>query len=199
MFTGIVQTTGVITQLTRRKTGVGLKIRSKKNLSLKIGASLSINGCCLTVVKRSGREFNFDLSEETLRKTTFGVLKPGDQVNLEPALTLRDPLGGHFVLGHVDGLGRIMQIKKGAASWVYRIQYPANLAPYLIEKGSIALDGISLTVCELRQRHFKVFIIPHTLTETTLPDRRAGDWVNLEADVLGKYLARLVGLKMGKS
>lgn len=157
------------------------------------GESIAVNGCCLTVVSCKNRLLEFDLSEETLRRTAlsrFGQSQEPVLVNLERSLKPSDRLGGHFVLGHVDGVGRIGAIRSLAGSVVYTIGYPKRFARWLIEKGSIAVDGISLTVCGLKNSSFQVHIIPETLKKTHLSTLKKGDPVNLEFDVLGKYAER---------
>jgi riboflavin synthase len=156
---------------------------------LAVGESIAVTGACLTVTTRHGRRFALDVSPETLGRTTLGRLKPGGRVNLERALRLGDRLGGHVVLGHVDGRGRLEAVRPHG-SWVdYRFSAPRALAPYLVEKGSIAVDGVSLTVFACRGTAFTVALIPHTLARTTLGGLQPGDRVNLEADVLLKQIA----------
>ena len=151
-----------------------------------------MNGACLTVVARRGTRFVVDVSPETLRRTTLGRLEPGARVNLERALRVGDRLGGHFVQGHVDGVGRLRTIRPDADWNLYEFEAPRSLARYLIEKGSIAVDGVSLTIFGCKNATFTVALIPHTLKETTLAERRPGDGVNLEADVLVKHIASLL-------
>jgi len=151
-----------------------------------------VNGACLTVVGRRGARFAVDVSPETLRRTTLGALEPGARVNLERALRVGDRLGGHFVQGHVDGVGRLRTIRPDADWHLYEFEAPAGLAPYLVEKGSIAVEGVSLTVFACNRSRFTVALIPHTLKVTTLGDRQPGDSVNLEADVLMKHVASLL-------
>ena len=151
-----------------------------------------MNGACLTVTARRATRFTVDISPETLRRTTLGRLVPGTRVNLERALRLGDRLGGHVVQGHVDGVGRLEAIRPNGDWLAYRFSAPRALAPYLVEKGSIAVDGVSLTVYACRGGSFTVALIPHTLAETTLGARKPGDRVNLEADVLLKHIATMV-------
>ena len=151
-----------------------------------------MNGACLTVTASRGSRFTVDLSPETLHRTPLGRLVPGTRVNLERALRVGDRLGGHLVLGHVDGVGRLEAIRPTGDWLAYRFRAPRTLVPYLLEKGSIAVDGVSLTVFACRGGTFTVALIPHTLTETTLGERRPGDAVNLEADVLLKHIAAMV-------
>lgn len=160
------------------------------------GDSIAVNGCCLTVVSRRGRGarrvLEFDLLEETWRRTSFAALQPGDPVNLERSLRVGDRLGGHFVTGHVDGTGRIVRWERAGADHVLDIAPPPALLPLLAEKGSIAVDGISLTVAAVTAQTFRVWIIPHTHAVTNLRVRRVGDRVNLEADLIARHVARLV-------
>ena len=151
-----------------------------------------MNGACLTVTQRSGRRFTVDVSPETLRRTTLRSLTPGTRVNLERALRVGDRLGGHIVQGHVDGVGRLEAITPDGEWLTFRFRAPRPLAPYLVEKGSIAVDGVSLTVFACRHATFTVALIPHTLAESTLGERKPGDRVNLEADVLLKHIAAMV-------
>lgn len=191
MFTGLIEGTGRILKWQSNATGGRLYIAPHKKLSgIKIGESIAINGCCLTVVAFKKNTLEFDVSDETLRKTALGTYQAGDTVNLERAMRATARFGGHFVLGHVDGVGKIKSVREGAGSVVYAISYPKVFGRLLIEKGSVAIDGISLTVCDLTDNSFKVYIIPHTLKETNLGTRLKGDAVNLEFDVLGKYATK---------
>ena len=193
MFTGIVETTGRVAQRARRGPGARLTIAGARGLSrLALGESIAVNGACLTVSARRGRLFAVDVSPETLRRTTLGRLVPRARVNLERALRVGDRLGGHVVLGHVDGVGTLDAIRPDADWTEYRFSAPASLARYLVEKGSIAVDGVSLTVFACRGRRFTVALIPHTLARTTLGERRPGDPVNLEADVLMKHVEAMI-------
>ena len=151
-----------------------------------------MNGACLTVTGRRDRSFTLDVSPETLRRTTLGDLSTGARVNLERALRMGDRMGGHIVLGHVDGVGRLESIRRDGEWLLYRFRAPRLLTPYLVEKGSIAVDGVSLTVFACRGPSFTVALIPHTLAGTTLGERKPGDRVNLEADVLLKQIERML-------
>ena len=157
-----------------------------------------MNGACLTVVERRGLRFTVDVSPETLHRTTLGRLAPGSRVNLERALRVGDRLGGHVVLGHVDGMGRLESIRPTGDWLAYRFRTPRALEPYLVEKGSIAVDGVSLTVFACRNGSFTVALIPHTLAQTTLGELKPGDPVNLEADVLLKHIATMVQTRSGR-
>lgn len=199
MFTGIVATTGRVERLERRDRGARLTVATPRPLPrLAVGESIAVNGACLTVMAPRGRRFSVDVSPETLRRTTLGGLAPGARVNLERALRMGDRLGGHIVLGHVDGVGRVRAIRPEGEWLLYRFTAPPALAPYLVEKGSIAVDGVSLTVFACRGNAFTVALIPHTLAETTLGTRRPGDRVNLEADVLLKHIARMLRDRGGR-
>lgn len=193
MFTGIIQSTGRIERMTPRGGGVRLTLAPKKRFArLALGESIAVNGACLTVTSLLGARFTVDASPETLRRTTFGRLERGARVNLERSLRLGDRLGGHIVQGHVDGVGSVDAITPEGDWVLYRFKAPAALRPYLVEKGSIAVDGVSLTVFGLKGGTFTVALIPHTLKETTLGDRVPGDPVNLEADVLLKQIAAML-------
>ena len=161
---------------------------------MKIGASLAVNGVCLTVVAKTVRRVTVDISPETMKRTNLTALKVGDPVNLERPLRLNDRLGGHLVTGHVDGVGVLQKIKKQGKFTFYSIKVPPSLRRFLVPKGSVAVDGISLTVNDCGQRHFSVAVIPHTLRRTNLRPRRLGDKVNVETDLIGKYIQRLVPL-----
>ncbi len=158
------------------------------------GDSVSVNGVCLTVTKPAG-DISFDISPETMRRTNLGELKIGDRVNLERALRLSDRLGGHIVTGHVDGVGTIRGKSPVGEYIFYTFESPAEILKYIVKKGSIAVDGISLTVVELDSSSFSVAIIPHTLTATNISDKRVGDKVNLEVDIIGKYVEKFLSKK----
>ena len=197
MFTGIVEESGEVVKIGHTAVGIRLEILTRKvGGGLKIGDSLAVNGCCLTVVSRhknqKGTILAFDLLQETWSRTSFEALKAGNKINLERALSAQGRLGGHFVTGHVDGVGIIKDIRTSGADRLVRISAPVAVLPYLIYKGSISLDGISLTVANVTQRSFRVWIIPHTWSVTNLAQRIVGDRVNLEGDLLGKYVARFL-------
>jgi riboflavin synthase len=187
MFTGIVTGTGRVLSLSRRAGGARLcVIPPRGEKPFRRGESVSVSGVCLTALS-AGRRFEADLSSETLARTSLGLLRPGDLVNLERALRWGDRLSGHFVLGHVDAVARIRAIRKAGAGRVYRFAIPRGLARYVVEKGSVALDGVSLTVARRRPGEFDVAVIPETLRKTTLAQRRSGEVVNFEADVFARY------------
>lgn len=164
----------------------------------KIGDSVAVSGVCLTVTRLDGGAAAFDLSGETLSRTTLGQLKAGDAVNLERALRADSRMGGHFVQGHVDGVGKIRGIERSRAGWTFEFEAPQGLLAQIVEKGSVAVDGISLTAASLTARGFTVAVIPHTFENTTLGKKKTGDAVNVEADILGKYVRQfLQGAKPG--
>jgi riboflavin synthase len=194
MFTGIVKAVGSVRGLVPRGGDLRLRLHAG-GLDLaaaQIGDSIAVNGVCLTAVELDVDGFAADVSRETLNHTTLGALVDGSRVNLEPALTLATPLGGHLVSGHVDGLGRMVSMQEDARSWRMGIEVPPELARYVARKGSICLDGISLTVNEVRGARFGVNIVPHTLEATNLGDRRPGDSLNVEVDIVARYLERLL-------
>ncbi|TAN06078.1 MAG: riboflavin synthase [Rhodanobacteraceae bacterium] len=193
MFTGIVQAAGRIARLEPRGGDVRLEVTAYgiDPADIALGDSISVSGCCLTVVAREGDTLAFDVSNETLSLTTLGGLHAGDRVNLEKALRLSDRLGGHLVSGHVDGVGSIVAIAPDARSQRWTLEAPAALARYIAAKGSICVDGVSLTVNAVDGRRFDVNLIPHTVEVTTFAERRVGDRVNLEADILARYVERL--------
>jgi len=196
MFTGIIEHLGTIGALTRHKNGARLKINlpdaNSVAAEIKIGASIAVNGCCLTVVESGKRFFAADLSPETLRRTSFGKLAGGRVVNLELPIRAGAPLGGHFVQGHVDGMGRVERLKaEGENRWL-GVRVPEHLRRYVAEKGSLAVDGISLTVARWNDGAAEFAVIPHTYANTNLRQISAGDSLNLECDVLAKYVESLM-------
>lgn len=193
MFTGIIEEMGIVKSI---KSKV-ITIEANKIFDdLKLGDSVAVNGTCLTVSSFEGKVspkiFNADITSETLSRTNLGDLKSGFKVNLERALTLNGRLGGHIVSGHIDGVGIIKNISKNAEDIELTIEVPPNLMKYIIEKGSVAVDGISLTVAKVNKNYFSVAIIPHTLKETILYYKKAGDKVNIENDIIGKYVEKLL-------
>jgi riboflavin synthase len=195
VFTGIVEELGVVRALRLLPESGQLTLEGKKVLNgTQIGDSIAVNGVCLTVIRQSEREFTVDVMAETLAKTNLSELKSGSRVNLERALQLQTRLGGHLVSGHVDGVGSIRRIAPWGIAQVYEITTPATLLPYMLPKGSIAIDGISLTIIDVETDYFTVSLIPHTFEETTLGLKGIGAGVNLETDLIGKYVARLMGL-----
>jgi riboflavin synthase len=192
MFTGLVQGVGRV--LSRDGKTFSIEVPQPFLAEpISIGESIAVNGCCLTVVAIEEHAVCFDLSEETLARTTFGSLDLGAPVNLERSLRVGDRLGGHFVQGHVDVRGKLEAAEETDGGWVYRFHAPLEFDRLLIDKGSIAVDGISLTVVSPKDGRFDAWIIPHTLDATNLVFLKAGDEVNLEFDVLAKYVAKLIG------
>jgi riboflavin synthase len=185
MFTGIVEERGRVRSLEGGRLVVDCRTVGDDTA---VGESVAVNGVCLTVVGAAPGELLFDLAPETLSRTTLSRLRPGDPVNLERPLTLATRLGGHLVQGHVDGVGTVRTIAGNGQGARLRIALPERLRPYVVEKGSVAVDGVSLTVAAADEEAFEVALVPHTLEVTTLGDRRPGDEVNLEADVLAKYV-----------
>jgi riboflavin synthase len=191
MFTGIVKGTGMVTSVLKSKSGAETVIRvrlGKFGRGLKRGDSVCINGACLTATKLSKDDAEFQMIAETIRRTNLGLLKPGEMVNIERSLRVGDRLEGHFVLGHVDGTGIIENIRKRASETIIWIKLDKGLAKLLVPKGSIAVDGISLTVVGVEPDRISISLIPHTLKVTTLGVKRRGDRVNIETDMLGKYV-----------
>jgi riboflavin synthase len=193
MFTGIVEETGTIRSLSKFGDGLEITIAAKKVLpGLKIDNSICVNGVCLTVVKRSASAFMIQAVKETLSKTNLGGLKKGSTVNLERSVRLNDRLGGHMVQGHVDTTGIVTKIVTLETSWMFTIAFPKEFRKYLIPVGSVTVDGTSLTVAELKRSEFTVAIIPYTHQHTVFGSYAKGDLVNLEFDIIGKYLESLV-------
>lgn len=194
MFTGIIEELGQIRAVTRQAVSARLVVGAGKVMeNLRVGDSVAVNGVCLTVASLQDKGFAADVMAETLAKTNLGELAIGDRVNLERALRLGDRLGGHLVTGHIDGVGRILRKEKQEIAWVFTIAAPQEVARYLIKKGSVAVDGISLTVVEAWEEGFTVSVIPHTAAVTTLGFKGPGDTVNLEADLIGKYVEKFLG------
>ncbi len=201
MFTGLVEEKGIIRSLTRSGRSIIFTVQGDKTVKgLRIDHSIAIDGVCLTVIKRKSHTFDVQAVEETLKKTTLGKIVIGDRVNLERPLLPSDRLGGHFVLGHVDGLGKVVSIDVLKSSSVFWIQVPRRFVHHLVPVGSIAVNGVSLTMAEVKSCTFAVSIIPHTLEVTTFGRLHRGDKVNLEFDILGKYVERMMkaGVKRPK-
>ena len=197
MFTGLIQDIGVVERvIPGGMTDVWIRTTLGAQ-DFALGESIAVDGACLTVVERAGDAFRVQAAPETLRRTTLGARTPGARVNLERALALGDRLGGHLVSGHVDAVSEVLETRAEGGSWVMHFQLAADIAPYFIEKGSVAIDGISLTVNSVGADRFGVQLIPETQERTTLRSRRVGERVNLEADMIGKYVARLVSLRQG--
>lgn len=197
MFTGIVQEAGVVERIRPTANSIELTVRTEKcGRGLKIGDSLAVNGCCLTVVKLASRGKSrlaqFDLLQETWRRTNLQFASPGSLVNLERPLRANAELGGHFVTGHIDDIGKITRWERTGQDHVLDIAAPAEVMRYVVLKGSIAVDGISLTVAGVNKKGFRIWIIPHTYENTALRERKVGDAVDLEADLLGKYVEKFI-------
>ncbi len=189
----MIEELGAIVDIQHGSNSAYLTIRGQKVLDkVKLGDSIAVNGICLTVVKYDTNKFSVEVMDETLKKTNLGQLRAGDLVNLERALSLGDRLGGHLVSGHIDGVGIIVSIEKVDIAHIYTIAGPREVLDYVINKGSIAIDGISLTVTNCNSSNFSVSLIPHTANVTTLGTKKPGDKVNLEADMIGKYVAKFV-------
>ncbi len=194
MFTGLVLGLGYVSEIARRDGGARLSIDAGAlPLDAALGDSISVNGTCLTVVAIRGNALSFDLSDETLRSSNLGLLRVRDRVNLEPSLRPNTKMGGHFVTGHIDGVGKIQSKKLTGDVYTIVIGVDPKIAGYLVEKGSVAVDGISLTVVEVMRESFSIVIIPHTASLTTIGLKTAGDTVNVEVDILGKYVAKFLG------
>ncbi|MGI6294887.1 MAG: riboflavin synthase [Armatimonadota bacterium] len=197
MFTGLIEEMGTVRSLARGAVGKLVVTCEKTAAEIAVGDSVAVNGACLTATSINGSEVCFDAVAETLSRTTLGDLRAPDKVNLETSLKAGKALGGHFVLGHVDGVGTIDSVQSIGESKVIRFRAPGNVLRYVVEKGSIAIDGISLTVASCDDSGFEIAVIPHTLEATTLQSKRPGDKVNLETDILGKYVEKFLGKETG--
>lgn len=198
MFTGIVEGLGKVVRLTTQGSDAVLEIDAAMDLGeVSLGDSIAVNGACLTVTSKTARTFTADVSAESLSKTTLKDLKAGHPVNLEKSLRIGGFLGGHFVLGHVDGVGRILGKTQKSGSIIFAIGVEEPLSRYIVEKGSVAIDGISLTVNKLEKGRFYVNIIPHTAVNTILVGKKEADRVNIETDILGKYVEKLLQTPRG--
>jgi riboflavin synthase len=198
MFTGLIESVGIVDDLRAVESGFTIRIGTDLAAALQKGESVAVNGVCLTVVDARPGDWLAEIGPETANVTSLGGLKAGSRVNLERAIRADGRFGGHFVLGHVDGTGTIQGIRSEADFWWVTVSYPGGLAPLLIHKGSIAVDGISLTVAKLEGTSFEVQIVPFTWMHTNLSRARTGDRVNLECDMVGKYVARAVELMGSK-
>ena len=200
MFTGIVENKGKVLKVDHRGEMKRLTLDVPFDLTeMQLGDSININGVCLTVVEKRGRAISVDLSPESLQRTTLARAKEADQVNLERALRLSDRLGGHIVTGHIDGIGTIIERRIDGNSLYLKVRIPQAVTPYVVQKGSIAIDGISLTVNEFREDWIRLTLIPYTLEKTTLIEKKVGEEVNVEADILGKYVEKVLDRGRGTS
>lgn len=190
MFTGIIESTGYLKSITDLGGGIQFTILSPLSIELNVDDSIAVNGVCLTVVKKSPDAFTVQLVEETLRKSSLGQLKEGSSVNLERAMVMGARLDGHIVQGHVDTTGHVLNIEEEATGWLLEIGYPSEYSDYIIGRGSVAIDGISLTVARDMDQSFTVAIIPYTRNHTNLKDVKVGSIVNLEFDMIGKYVLK---------
>lgn len=194
MFTGIIEELGTIRNIATAQDGARLQVSAKIVLTdAKLGNSIAVNGVCLTVVEQAADWFAADVSAETLRRTSLKQARIGSRVNLERAMSATSRFGGHIVQGHVDGTGELLEAKAVGKSWTVRIGFPSELARYIVEKGSITVDGISLTVAALGTNWFEIAVIPHTWEMTNLSTLARGAAVNLEVDIIAKYVERMIG------
>ncbi len=194
MFTGIIEAVGKVTNIERQGEAVRLTVSAPQIAEdVRIGDSVCINGVCLTATSTQAPQMTFDAVHETMRRTSLGNLQIGEGVNLERSLPVGGRLGGHIVQGHVDGAGRIASIRPVGNSWFVYIDAAPELMRYIVTKGSVAIDGISLTVVDAADRTFSLSVIPHTWDQTTLREKRAGDPVNIECDIIGKYVEKMLG------
>ena len=199
MFTGIIEELGTVGQMDRRPDSIKLTIQARKVLEgTQLGDSIAVNGVCLTVTSMTDTSFTADVMHETMRRSSLSDIKSGSKVNLERAMQVGGRLGGHIVSGHIDGVGHIARIAADGIARVITISIPKDMEPFIVEKGSIAIDGISLTVVSVGNSQFSVSIIPHTMANTTLIDKHPGAVVNLETDVIGKYVHSFTTAHTGK-
>ncbi len=200
MFTGIIEEIGIIARMTRGAQSEQIVIQAEKILEdCKIGDSIAVNGACLTVVKTGADSFTADVSPETLRRTNLGELSSGDRVNLERSLKLQDRLGGHIVLGHVDEVGLITNMQVEDNATIMRVAVSGDALRYIVQKGSVCVNGVSLTIANLLEDSFDVSLIPHTKAVTTMGTKKVGDQVNIEVDILGRYVERLLSQETKQS
>ena len=193
MFTGIIKNVIKLDRIKKAKNNIVIHLSLP--FQANIGDSVSINGTCLTISKITGKTCIFEVSAETVKRSNISHLRNGDWLNVEPSLSAKDLLHGHLVYGHVDVTGKIINIKKGFDSYYFNIEYPEELSSFIAEKGSVALDGVSLTVTEIKKNSFKVVMIKHTLENTNFQHKKTGDIVNIEVDPLARYLKRLMEFK----
>lgn len=199
MFTGLVEATGKVERFEQKVAGFELDVKMPAKMDgYSLGDSIAVNGCCLTIARMSGDLVSFDLLAETVKRTSFAGVRESDQVNLERSLLPTTRMGGHFVTGHVDESGTVKVIEPRGADYYLKISCSREGMAYMVEKGSIAVDGISLTVAELSEDGFAVWLIPHTMEETNLKERSAGDRVNLEFDLLAKHVGRMLDARLSR-
>ncbi len=195
MFTGIIEDVGTIHRIQKQTDGMKLTIQANTILeNIHLGDSIAVNGVCLTVTSFTTSQFCVDVMDETIKRSSFTHLTNGSKVNLERAMSMQQRFGGHIVSGHIDGIGKITQIKKVGIAIIYTIQTSSRLTKYMIEKGSVAIDGISLTIISISPTQFQVSIIPHTITNTTMYLKKLQDNVNIEVDCIGKYIEKLLSI-----
>ncbi len=200
MFTGIAKELGIVQRLDRAGSLSRLAIESTEiSKTVDMGDSISVNGVCLTLVEKKKKTLYFDIMEETMRKSNLVTLKNNDRVNLEASLKADGAIGGHFVLGHIDCIGRITEIRRTGEEFFVEVEFSKDFTPLVVEKGSVALDGISLTIAEIADSRFKVYLIPYTLKTTTLGSKKIGEEVNIEFDIIGKYIYKSSKLKTQSS
>jgi len=215
MFTGIVEEIGIIKEFTKRDKNALIVVECKKilggsphpnpppqggrGLNIKIGDSIAINGICQTVTSFNQNSFSAQISQETLSVTTFSKLKAGDKVNLERALTLSSRLGGHIVTGHIDGVAKVKHVEKQKEFCNLKLEFEQELTKYIAKKGSITINGVSLTIADIVSNEFSVAVIPHTFENTTLKDLKIGDFVNIEVDILAKYVEKILSTNNNKT
>jgi riboflavin synthase len=193
MFTGLIEEVGVVASMRPAGGGASLQVRAPRlALGSEIGSSIAVNGCCLTTTVNRDHDFSFDLLEETLARTNLGTLRPGSRVNLERALAANGRLGGHFVQGHIDTTARVIEFSASGPDHRLEVELPPAFARYAAAKGSVALNGVSLTIAELRAESFVVWIIPHTFRETNFATLQPNDFLNVEFDILAKYVERML-------
>jgi len=193
MFAGLIKELGKVTRIINKGKDIEIEIESTGLAkTAKTGDSISVNGCCLTVKRAGNNNFSFDISFNTLKNTAFKFTRTGDTVNLEDSLAPTDKLGGHFVTGHIDVAGKILNISKISNSYKLKMELPPEILPYIVPKGSVSLDGISLTITETGKDYFCVVIIPHTFTCTNLKFKKAGSFVNIEVDLISRYIAHIL-------
>jgi len=199
MFTGIIEAVGKVRRLTKIDRGMKVKITCGRKLRMKRGDSLAVDGVCLTCENVRERDIEFTLSSETLERTRFGSLTTGSKVNLERPLAANGRLGGHFVQGHIDGIGVVASIESDSPAWWFSVELPLSLLPYCVEKGSIAVNGVSLTVAEITGNRILMSLIPFTWNNTSLSELKPGDPVNVEVDMLAKYVRNFSRLQRAES